>query len=92
MSSPVGAVVRFYYDSVVLVRSGDAVQTPTGRIYCVLKVRVQERGKHVGRQHMTAIVASEIPSGVRVHRLVWYRRERKRHARPAQHSIKPHNP
>jgi hypothetical protein len=79
MKAPAGAVVRIYYDG-ARVDAGDALRTPTGRCYIVLAKRLQERGKHVGRQHLACIVADEVPAGARVLELHWYRRGKKRSA------------
>ena len=73
MKAPVGAVVKIFYDG--LVSAGDALQTPTGRVYAVLSVRVQRRGKARGRRHLRCMVAREVPAEVRVRPLHWYSRE-----------------
>lgn len=54
------------------------LRTPTGRCYVVASVRVQERGRHVGRQHLACLVAREPPAEARVLPLRWYRRRRRR--------------
>lgn len=78
-AAPIGAQVRFYFDGGPPdLQRGDAIRTPTGRIYMVWAVRVQERGKHVGRKHLTAIVAKEAPEGVRVLTMHWYPRSKRR--------------
>lgn len=53
MRAPVGAVVGMYYDADIgdELAIGHALQTPTGRTYVVLELRVQARGKHAGRYH-----------------------------------------
>jgi hypothetical protein len=60
---------------------GDAIETPTGRTYVLTSVRRQERGMHVGRWHLRAIVVEKAPEGAVVHPLYWYRRKSKRSAR-----------
>jgi hypothetical protein len=70
-----GEVVKLTYDSPLhKLTEGDYLQTPTGRLYEVLAVRVQEKGKHAGRQHLTAIVSSGHPPDVNVYPLHWYPR------------------
>lgn len=62
------------------VAPGDALRTPTGRSYGVLSVRVQERGKHRGRQFVTAVVLDEpLTAATKVHPLIWHSRDAKRH-------------
>jgi predicted transcriptional regulator len=74
--APTGAVVRIFVDGgQVLV--GEALRTPTGRTYLVVERRVQERGKHVGRQHLACVVNAELEPSTRVVSLRWYRRRRK---------------
>lgn len=76
MKAPVGAQVRLFYDG-ELLRRGDALRTATGRLYAVLSVRVQQRGRYVGRQHLSCVVVRKAPKGARVLPLFWYPRERK---------------
>lgn len=79
-AAPEGAVVGIYYDGFA-VAVGDALVTPTGRTYVVVSVRRQERGAHVGRQHLRCAVAepgSAESSGAKVHPLRWYKRARRR--------------
>jgi len=76
MTAPVGAVVRIFYDGRPVER-GDAIVTTTGRTYVVASVRVQARGRHIGRQHLACLVAREPPPGARRHRLHWYPRGRR---------------
>lgn len=83
MTAPAGAEVGLYVDLVERVELGDVIETRSGRRYLVASVRVQERGKHAGRQHLRAIVLGEgdkvAPTGLaaaRVHRIRWYRRDR----------------
>ncbi len=77
MTAPVGAVVRIWYDGRA-VAPGDALRTPTGRCYVVASVRVQERGRHRGRQHLACLVAREAPLDAKVLPLWWYPRGRRR--------------
>lgn len=77
MTAPVGAVVSIYYDGHA-VAPGDALVTTTGRTYVVASVRVQGRGRHVGRQHLACLVATEPPADARVYKLHWYRRGSRR--------------
>lgn len=88
MTAPIGAIVSLYVDLFAHVSPGDVIETQTGRRYGVLTVREQERGKHVGRQHLKVQVigpddepnlrvvysdGSEIETG-KVHRISWYKR------------------
>ena len=77
MTAPVGAVVRIFYDG-RQVAPGDALRTPTGRTYVVASVRVQARGRHVGRQHLACLVAREAPPDAKILPLRWYARGRRR--------------
>ncbi len=73
---PPGSVVQITYDGDTL-NEGDALRTPSGRMYGVLAVRVQTRGKHVGRQYLRVLVLEEEPgAGTRILPLVWYSRDR----------------
>lgn len=89
MTAPAGAEVGLYVDLVEPVRVGDVIETRSGRRYGVVAVRVQERGKHAGRQHLRVVVLDEneglLKAAViartgtmygRIHRIRWYRRER----------------
>jgi hypothetical protein len=86
--APAGAIVSLYVDLVARVQIDDIIETRSGRRYQALEVRVQKRGKNVGRQHLRCRVMDEgerhpyegmtpdhplIPT---VHRIRWYRRER----------------
>ena len=74
----VGAVVGLYVDLVQPVAVNDAIRTSTGRTYQVLTVRVQLKGRHRGRQHLTCVVTdAEPPAGVVIHHIRWYKRTRK---------------
>lgn len=81
-AAPAGAFVRIYVDGLEVL-PGDALRTPTGRTYMVMVMerRVQQRGKHVGRQHLGCLIAAPdagIPEGTRVRRMHWYKRGRKK--------------
>jgi hypothetical protein len=82
--APVGAIVALYVDLERRVMVEDIVETRTGRGYRVLVVRMQERGKKAGRQHLRCVVLGEdwlhdlmvTPRDNRwVHRIRWYRRK-----------------
>lgn len=75
---PVGSLVSLYYDSDRLVEEADVIRTPTGRSYRVVSVRVQERGKNAGRQHIKALVIepSEVTIDDVVHPIHWYSRDK----------------
>lgn len=76
-----GEQARLYYDGARPVVAGDYIRTRTGRLYLVDQVRIQERGKHAGRQHLVTTV---MPDGHEpeidavVHPIHWYRRPRAR--------------
>lgn len=90
MTAPAGAIVSLYVDLVADVGTGDVIATQSGRRYRVVDVRVQKRGKHVGRQHLRCIVdpgaepdemvyagpEGETRAGV-VHTIRWYKRARR---------------
>lgn len=80
LTAPIGAVVGLYVDLVEPVMLGDVIRTGTGRLYQVLDVRVQTRGKATGRQHLRVIVIDEIPPHptAQVHAIRWYKRDSKR--------------
>jgi hypothetical protein len=86
MISPTGAIVRLYVDLVARVDVGHWIRTETGRVYEVIAVRRQTRGKHVGRQHLMCIVLgnldqnSDITDADVIHEIRWYKRKRKRAA------------
>lgn len=78
MTAPVGAIVKLYIDGRYRLREGDVVQTESGRRYDVLTVRVQERGRHIGRQHFTArVMAPDEPPRERWVVIRWYPRRRR---------------
>lgn len=74
--APSGALVRITYDGEP-VQEGEAMRTPSGRLYVVTYVRVQHRGLHVGRQYLRCLVVDEISDGTVVHPLVWYPRKKR---------------
>ena len=80
MTAPAGTEVGLYVDLVERVELGHVIQTQTGRRYLVTAVRVQQRGKHVGRQHLRCVVlAAEAQLGAtKLHRIRWYARGRGR--------------
>lgn len=78
---PAGAQVRLYYDGRAAVITGDYIRTQTGRTYYVQHVRIQARGRHIGRYHLTCIVMADdhvIESDDTVHPIYWYSRRRER--------------
>lgn len=80
MKAPAGAIVKLYVDLVAPVDLNHIIETQTGRRYAVLDVRVQQRGKHAGRQHLNCIVLGDdekIGEQSTVHRIRWYARGRK---------------
>lgn len=76
MAAPVGTNVGLYYDGLAEVEVGEYIRTKTGRSYLIDSVRIQQRGTHVGRQHLRCIVvaAEDIAPDATVHRMWWYRR------------------
>lgn len=74
---PPGSEVSLYYDSPIhKLAAGDYLRTPSGRLYEVLDIRVQERGAHRGRQHLHCLVLrpDDDVDEARVRPLLWYRR------------------
>lgn len=74
---PPGSEVGLYYDSPIhQLDAGDYLRTPSGRMYEVLDVRVQERGAHVGRQHLRCLVITvdQVTDVERVFPIHWYSR------------------
>jgi len=78
MTAPAGAIVSLYVDLVAPVAIDDIIETHTGRLYRVLAVRVQQRGKHAGRQHLRCLVldGDDTAVGSTIHRIRWYKRGR----------------
>lgn len=75
MAAPPGAIVKLYIDGAFQLQVGDVVITQTGRRYDVVSIRVQSRGRHVGRQHFTArVMAPDEPPRERWVQIRWYRR------------------
>lgn len=72
-----GESAYLYYDGAAPCTEGDYIRTPTGRTYLIEHVRVQEKGKHAGRQHLRTVVMEPghqpEPDAV-VHPIFWYRR------------------
>jgi hypothetical protein len=56
VTAPVGAIVGLHLDGMEPIMLDEIIETQSGRRYRVLDVRVQVRGKHVGRQHVRALV------------------------------------
>lgn len=74
-AAPIGAVVRLYVDADEEIARDDFLRTPSGRVYLVLGGRVQQRGKHRGRNHLTCRVVESVPDGARVIPFSWYPRD-----------------
>lgn len=81
MKAPAGAEVGLYMDTRREIFVGDEIRTPTGRRYLVVRNRIQDRGKHLGRQHLRAVVlADDAPHAydrdpdATTHCVVWYKR------------------
>lgn len=78
MTAPAGANVGIYVDLSPIVAIGDVIETQSGRRYIVSSARVQQRGRHVGRQHLRAVVMGRedpLPTSGTLHRIRWYRRD-----------------
>ncbi len=71
-----GSVVSIYMDTPRTLTDGDFIRTSSGRLYEIAAVRIQERGKHAGRQHLRVVVMPpDYDTGdAVVHPLMWYRR------------------
>lgn len=68
-----------YWDSPDLADEGDYLRTQTGRTYLIDRVRVQQKGKHAGRQHLlcTVMPADHVTEpGAVVRTIIWYDRSR----------------
>ena len=77
MKAPPGRIVSLYMDTLRTIEVGDEIETRSGRRYEVQSVRVQSRGKHVGRKHLMALVLDpDHPRDpdVTIHALWWYSR------------------
>lgn len=88
MKAPLGAAVRIFVDLQLEVHPADAILTQGGRLYHVVSVRRQQRGKHAGRQHLGCIVMADgvedydearlrTPPEAEVHCIRWYPRGRR---------------
>ena len=81
MTAPAGAVVKLYVDLVEPVVPTDVIETQSGRKYWVLHVRVQEKGKHKGRQHLSCLVLDPTRNDEgsnRIHKIRWYKRSKRK--------------
>lgn len=78
MIAPAGSIVSLYVDLVAPVELDDIIRTQTGRRYLVIAVRVQELGKHRGRQHLRVVVLAPDDSvscpDATIHDIRWYAR------------------
>jgi hypothetical protein len=77
VTAPPGSLIRLYYDARERVERGDFIRTPTGRTYLIEAVRVQQRGKNKGRQHIVAMVMEpdfDLSDDDIVHPLHWHKR------------------
>ena len=81
-TKPLGTTCTLYHDSPRDVEAFDVIRTGAGTCYRVLEVRIQERGKHVGRKHLKClrIAPEDVEEDDKVHPLYWYSRDRKRRA------------
>lgn len=82
MTAPAGAVVKLYVDLAASVAPTDVIETESGRRYWVLTVREQQRGKHIGRQHLGCMVLGDdweriVGRDPVIHRIRWYMRKRR---------------
>lgn len=77
--APAGAIVSIYYDGRVQLQEGYCLQTRTGRVYVIVELRRQLKGRHRLRWHIKALVSETIPEGTKkVYPIVWHKRERKK--------------
>jgi hypothetical protein len=77
--APLGSIVSIYYDGRVQLQEGYCLQTRTGRVYVIVELRRQLKGRHRLRWHIKALVSETIPEGTKqVYPIVWYKRERKK--------------
>lgn len=76
-AAPVGTIVKLYVDLREVVEPGHLIVTQTERTYQVLGVKVQMRGKHLGRQHLQCLVVDERPLQAVIHRIRWYKRRKR---------------
>lgn len=78
--APIGRNVSIYMDAREILGIGDLVVTGTGRCYRVTSNRIQEKGKHAGRQHLRVDVVdreqamAEADEDTLIIRLAWYSR------------------
>ncbi len=80
MATPIGDTCSLYVDAAQPLEKGDYIITKTGRTYEVLTVRVQEKGKYEGRQHLNVLVLDpEAPRDPDAYTLSlhWYSRSKK---------------
>jgi autonomous glycyl radical cofactor GrcA len=83
VTAPAGAIVSLHVDLIARVDVNDIIETESGRRYRVLDVRVQQRGKHEGRQHLRVIVLGKNDEHdehdvYTVHKIRWYKRAKRR--------------
>jgi hypothetical protein len=74
-----GETAALYVDVLQTVHVGDYIRTLTGRTYLVTAVRIQQRGKHVGRQHLKTVVMAPghvVEPDAEVITIAWYARSR----------------
>lgn len=79
MITAIGDTCIIYVDAAHVLEPDDYVVTPTGRLYQVIFNRIQQRGKHKDRQHLTVRVldpTTERDPDSHVLRLHWYARNR----------------
>jgi hypothetical protein len=74
VKAPIGAVVKITYDGNLPHGEGHVLRATTGRLYLIIDMRRQARGKHAGRLHLRCLVIDELPSGATVHPLCWHPR------------------
>lgn len=74
MKAPVGAVMKISYDGDAGHAEGHVLRATTGRLYLIIHIRRQTRGKHAGRLHLKCLVIDELPFGAVTHPLAWHPR------------------
>lgn len=58
------------------IKAGDFLRTSSGRCYLVIGVRLQEKGKYIGRLHLGVLVSEGTEPGAVVHDIQWMPRGR----------------
>lgn len=78
-TAPPGTEVGLFMDMGTQLEAGDYLRSRSGRTYLVDNVRVQQRGVHIGRQHLRCIVVrpEDVAPDARIIDFWWYPRGKK---------------